>query len=111
MSPKESIKFKATEDVIATEEYAEPTQRHQPAHPRIANEVQIERIINNIKALGPLTLSKASHLSNFCGHFAFASITDPPKLMKYSWSLSVFKLCKMNCINSCSTMCGSVSSD
>ena len=95
MSPEESIKFKATEDVIPTEESAEevipdreenhagvaeetgpeetigPKQSRQPAHPRIADEVQVEKIIDDIRAPGPLTRSKASHLSNFCGHFAF----------------------------------------
>ena len=63
MSPKESIKFKATEDVITTgesaeevipeheenhagaseengfEQNADPNQRRQPAHPHVANEV------------------------------------------------------------------------
>jgi hypothetical protein len=104
VSHEESIKFKATEDVIPTEESAaevipeheeqqagapeengseenaEPTQRRQPAHPRVANEVQIEKIISDINAPGPLTRSKASHLSNFCGHFAFVSITEPTKV-------------------------------
>src|SRR4051812_31552017 len=100
-SPEETIKFKATEDVIPTEESAEevipdreehhagaPEQngseehadqipRRQPAHPRVVNEVQIEKIINDINAPGPLTRSKASHLSNFCGNYAFVSITEP----------------------------------
>ena len=104
MSPEESITFKSTEDIIPTEESAEevipdreenhsgdaeengpeeivgPNQSRQPAHPRVANEVQIERIINDINAPGPLTRSKASHLSNFCGHFAFVSITEPTKV-------------------------------
>ena len=100
MSPEESIKFKATEDVIPTEEVipereenhagaseengyeenAQPNQRRQPAHPRVVNEVQIEKIIDNINAPGPLTCSKATHLSNFCGHFDFVSITEPTKV-------------------------------
>ena len=104
MSPEESIKFKATNDVIPTEESAEevilereehhagapeengseenvePTQRRQPAHPRVANEVQIKKIISDINAPGPLTRSKASHLSNFYGNFAFVSITEPTKV-------------------------------
>ena len=106
MPPKESIRFKATEDVIPTEEQllseevvphvedihadtpeendaeenAQPQQSHQPAHPRLANEVQIEKILNDINAPGPLTRSRASHLSNFCGHFAFVSITEPTKV-------------------------------
>ena len=102
-APEESIKFKATEDVIPTEESAEefiperdehradaPKEngaeendqipRRQPAHPRVAKEVQVDKIINDIEALGPLTRSKASHLSNFCGHYAFVSITEPTKV-------------------------------
>ena len=108
-APKESIKFKPTEDVIPTEESAEEfipeheerragapeengveendaeenadqTPRRQPGHPRVANKVQIERIIDDIEAPGPLTRSKASHFSNFCGHFAFVSITEPTKV-------------------------------
>ena len=39
-------------------------------HPRVANEVQIERIIDSINAPGPLTRSRATQLANFCGHFA-----------------------------------------
>ena len=42
--------------------------------------MQVEKIINDIKAPGPLTRSKASHLSNFCGHFVFVSITKPTKV-------------------------------
>ncbi len=106
-APEDSIKFKATEDVIPTEEFAEefiPVReehradapednaedngaeendqipRRQPAHPRIAKEVQVDKIIDDIEAPGPLTRSKASHLSNFCGNFAFFSITDPTKV-------------------------------
>ena len=76
MKPEESIKFKATEDVIPTEESAEefipkrderragapeengaeengPEEnadqipRRQPAHPRVANEVQIEMTLKH----------------------------------------------------------------
>ena len=102
-APEDSIKFKATEDVIPTEESAEEfipeheerranapkenaeenvdqTLQRQPAHPRIAKEVQVEKIINDIKAPGPLTCSKALHLSKFCGHYAFVSITEPTKV-------------------------------
>ena len=91
MSPEESIKFKATEDIIPTKDSAEevildheenhtgaaeeigpeeivgPKQSRQPAHPRVANEVQIDKIIDDINTPGPLTHSKASHLSKFCG--------------------------------------------
>ena len=102
------FKFKATEDVIPTEEFAEEfipvheehradtpeenaeengaeenadqTPQRQPAHPRVAKEVQVEKIIDDIRAPGPLTRSKASHLSNFCGHYAFVSITEPTKV-------------------------------
>ena len=102
------LKFKATKDVIPTEESAEEfipeheecwanapeenteencdeenanqIHQRQPAHPRIAKEVQVEKIIDDIRAPGPLTRSKASHLSNFCGHYAFVSITEPTKV-------------------------------
>ena len=47
----------------------------------------------------------------FVGILCLSLSQSPLKLMKHSWNLSEFKLCKMNCINSCSTMCGSVSSD
>ena len=33
-----------------SEENVEKIPRHQPAHPRIAKEVQVEKIINDIKA-------------------------------------------------------------
>ena len=90
-SPEETIKFKATEDVIPTEESAEefipvheecrsdtPEEhdeengaeenadqipQRQLAHPHVANEVRIEKIISNINILGPLTCSRASHLT------------------------------------------------
>ena len=42
--------------------------------------MEVEKIINDIKASGPLTRSKASHLSNFWGHYAFVSITEPTKV-------------------------------
>ena len=99
---KESIKFKATEDVIPTEESAEEVipeheERHadapeqngaeqnadqipqrQPAHPRIANEVKIEKIISDINIPGALTRSRASHLSNFCGGTLLSSLSQSP---------------------------------
>ena len=50
-------------------------QNLRPVHPLVANEVQIERIIDSINAPGPLTRSRATQLANFCGHFAFVSIT------------------------------------
>ena len=59
---------------------ADQIPRRKPTHPRIASEVQIEKIIDDIEAPGPLTRSKSSHLSNFCGHFAFVSITEPTKV-------------------------------
>src|SRR3954464_15737810 len=77
-APEDSIKHKATEDVIPTEESAEefipePEERRadapeenaeeidakenadqiaqrQPAHPRVAKEVQVEKIIDDIRA-------------------------------------------------------------
>src|SRR3954465_15845194 len=88
-APEESIKHKATEDIIPTEESAEefvpereerrtdaPEEnaeeidadqipQRQPTHPHVAKEVQVEKIIDDIRAPGPLTRSKSSHLSNF----------------------------------------------
>ena len=52
----------------------------RPVHPRVANEVQIEKIIDSINAPGPLTRSRATQLANFCGHFAFVSISEPKKV-------------------------------
>ena len=49
-------------------------------HPRAANEVQIEKIIDSINAPCPLTRSRATQLANFCGHFAFVSISEPKKV-------------------------------
>ena len=107
-APKDSIKFKATEDVIPTElsveefipereenracapdgnteengaeENVYQIPQRQPAHPRVAKEVQVEKIIDDIEAPGPLTRSRASHLSNFCEHFASVSIIEPTKV-------------------------------
>ena len=100
-APEDSIKFKATEDVILTEESAEefipeheehhadaPEEngaeenadqipRRQPTDPRVAKEVQVQKIIDDIEAPGPLTRSKASHLSNFCGHYVFSLSQSP----------------------------------
>ena len=87
-APEDSIKFKAIEDVIPNEESAEEfipereecranarednaeengaeenadqVPRRQPAHPRVAKQVQVDKIINDIEAPGPLTRSKAS---------------------------------------------------
>jgi hypothetical protein len=106
MPPEESIKLMGTGEIVRSEEIAdeevliprheettnpeendaEDSARQQqqqgprPAHPRVANEVQIEKILDNINAPGPLTRSKASHLANFCGHYAFVSISEPTKV-------------------------------
>ena len=55
-------------------------QNLHPVHPRVANEVQIEKIIDSINAPGLLTHSRATQLANFCGHFAFVSISEPKKV-------------------------------
>ena len=60
-----------------------------PVHPRVANEVQIEKIIDSINAPGTLTRSRATQLANFCGHFSFVSISEPKKVaeafMELEW--------------------------
>ena len=107
-APEDSIKHKATEDVIPTEESAvefipereerragaleengdeengpeenaDQIPRRQPTHPLVANEVQIGRIIDDIETPGPLTCSKASHLSNFLGTLLLSLSQSPPK--------------------------------
>ena len=55
-------------------------QNLRPVHPRVANEVQIEKIIDSINASGLITRSRATQLANFCGHFAFVSISEPKKV-------------------------------
>ena len=59
-------------------------QNLRPVHPRVAYEVQIEKIIDSINAPGPLTRSRATQrttqLTNFYGHFAFVSISEPTKV-------------------------------
>ena len=55
-------------------------QNLRPEHPRVANEVQIEKIIDNTNAPSPLTRSRATQLANFFGHFAFVSISEPKKV-------------------------------
>lgn len=57
-------------------------QNPQAAHPRIENEVVLDKILDDINAPGTLTRSKASHLVNFCGHFSFVSITKPSKVIE-----------------------------
>ena len=53
-----------------------------PVHPRVANEVQIENIIDSIIAPGTLTRSRATQLANFCWHFSFVSISEPKKVIE-----------------------------
>ena len=109
-TPSESIKLMGTGEIILLEARAEeeiiisaPNQHEdtaqpkanaededndqqgqnlRPAHPHIANEVQIEKIIDSINAPGPLTRSRATQLANFCGHFAFVSIFEPKKVVE-----------------------------
>lgn len=104
LSPEEAIKLKATKDIVPTEEIAEeitpstdenqedapeeialeqipqPRRNPKPAHPRIAIEVELDKILDGINAPGPLTRSKASHLVKFYGPFSFVSITEPSKV-------------------------------
>ena len=83
------------EDNPLNDENDQQEQNLRPVHPRVANEVQTEKIIDSINAPGPLTRSRATQLANFCGHFAFVSISEPKKV-KPSWNLNAFKLCKNN---------------
>ena len=107
--PSETIKIMGTREVIPSEAQAEdkliiaPSQPEdnaqpevnveakgndlqgqnlRPVHPRVANEVQIEKIIDSINAPGPLTHSRATQLAKFCGHFALVSISKPKKVVE-----------------------------
>ena len=62
------------EDNSSNDDNDQQEQNLRPVHPRVANEVQIKKIIDSINAPGPLTSSRATHLANFCGHFSFVSI-------------------------------------
>ena len=68
------------EDISLNNNTDQQEQSLRPVHPCVANEVQIDRIIDNINAPGPLTRSRATQLANFCGHFAFVSISEPKKV-------------------------------
>ena len=68
------------EDNPSNNDNDQQEQNLRPVHPRVANEVQIEKIIDSINAPGPLTRSRATQLANFCGHFAFVSISEPKKV-------------------------------
>src|SRR3954469_20788925 len=68
------------EDNPPNDDNVQQEQNLRPVHPRVANEVQIEKIVDSINAPGPLTCSKATQLANFCGHFAFVSISERKKV-------------------------------
>ena len=80
MIPEHEVRHTDAPEENGAEENADQIPQRQPAHPRVANEVQIEKIISDINIPGPLTRSRDSHLSNFCGHFAYVSITVPTKV-------------------------------
>ena len=69
-----------TEDNPPNDDNDQQEQGLRLVHPRVANEVQIEKIIDSINAPGPLTRSRATQLANFCGHFSFVSISEPKKV-------------------------------
>ena len=69
-----------TEDNTSNDDNDQHEQGLHLVHPRVANEVQIEKIIDSINAPGPLTRSRATQLANFCGHFSFVSISEPKKV-------------------------------
>ena len=70
-----------TEENPPNDDNDQHEQGLRPVHPRVANKVQIEKIIDSINAPGPLTCSRATQLANFCGHFAFVSISEPKKVL------------------------------
>ena len=48
--------------------------------PNVLDEVPASESIKLMGAPGPLTRSRATQLANFCGHFAFVSISEPKKV-------------------------------
>ena len=68
------------EDNPSNDDNDQQEQNLRPIHPRVANEVHIEKIIDSINAPGPLTRSRATQLANFCEHFASVSISEPKKV-------------------------------
>ena len=68
------------EDNPPNDDNDQQEQNLRPVHPWVANEVQIEKIIDSIDAPGPLTRSRAMQLANFCDHFAFVSISEHKKV-------------------------------
>src|ERR1043165_1520349 len=59
---------------------ADSPQDPQPRFPRVANEVQVDKILADVNVPGPLTRARANRIANFCGHFAFVSISEPSKV-------------------------------
>ena len=51
------------EDNPPNDDNDQQEQNLRPQHPRVANEVQVERIIDSINAPGPLTRSRATQLA------------------------------------------------
>src|SRR5215216_5142785 len=81
ISPPNQHEDNAQPEANDEDEYShQQEQSLRLVHPRVANEVQIEKIIDSINAPGPLTRSRATQLANFCGHFAFVSISEPKKV-------------------------------
>src|SRR4051812_21268649 len=59
----------------------EAPQDHLPRRlPRVANEVHVDRILNDVNLPGPITRARANLIANFCGHFSFVSISEPTKV-------------------------------
>src|SRR3954470_11526383 len=55
-------------------------QDHLPRLPRVANEVQVDRILVDVNLPGPLTRARANRIANFCGNFSFVSISEHTKV-------------------------------
>src|SRR3954468_23825655 len=55
-------------------------QDRRPRLPRVANEVQVDKILVDVNAPGPLTRARANRIANFCGHFSFVTVSEPSKV-------------------------------
>src|SRR4051812_48976295 len=61
---------------------ADSPQDHRPCLSCVANEVQVDKILVDVNVPGPLDHAKANKIANFCGHFAFVSVSEPTKVVE-----------------------------
>ena len=126
-APEESIKFKATKDVIPTEESAEEFIPEREERRANAPKKMLKKMLSLLNIVNPLipasqmkcrlressTTSKHQVLSHaqrlhicltFVGTLLLSLSQSPPEYMRNFWSLSGSRPCKKNYISSSSIM-------